>query len=123
MPRALWQSLGWAAVLLALAGAVLPLVPTTPLLLLAAAAFARSSPRLEAWLLTHPRFGPAIGDWRRERSIAPAAKLSALFAMVAVLSVSFLLGLPGWLLLVQAAVLGAVGIFIATRPRPARRSP
>src|SRR5690606_8396288 len=63
--RSLWLTFGLVCVGLALAGVVLPLLPATPFLLLAAFAFTRSSPRLHAWLLGHRHFGPLIEDWRR----------------------------------------------------------
>src|SRR5690606_41134853 len=60
---------GAGAVGLALAGTVLPLLPTTPFLLVAAWAFARSSPRLDAWLHAHPRLGPPLAAWQARRAI------------------------------------------------------
>ena len=81
---------GWGAVALGLAGAVLPLVPTTPFLLLAGACFARSSPRLNAWLLAHPRLGPYLEQWRRDRSVPAGAKGRALFVVVLTFAVSIL---------------------------------
>lgn len=68
---------GAGAVGLALAGAVLPLLPTTPFLLVAAWAFARSSPRLDAWLRAHPRLGPPLAAWEARRAIPRRAKLLA----------------------------------------------
>ena len=66
------RALGLAATALGLAGAVLPVVPTTPFLLVAAWAFARSSPRLEAWLRDHPRLGPPLREWEARRAIPGA---------------------------------------------------
>lgn len=58
-------------------GVVVPLLPTTPFVLLAAYAAARSSPRLHAWFLAHPTFGRMIQDWQRTRRIPPAALAAA----------------------------------------------
>jgi hypothetical protein len=80
--RALLLACGWIAVGLALAGIPLPFLPTTPFLLLAAACFLRSSPRLHRKLLADPRFGPHLAQWQRDRSVPPGAKLRA-FALVA----------------------------------------
>ena len=69
LSRALWATLGLAFVGVGAVGVVVPGLPTTPLLLLAAACFARSSPRLYAWLLRNPTFGPLIEDFRAGLSL------------------------------------------------------
>jgi uncharacterized membrane protein YbaN (DUF454 family) len=122
MTRGFYFILGLVAVALAVLGALLPLLPTTPFLLVAAWAFARSSPRLEAKLLAHARFGPMIADWRRAGAIDRRAKRVSALVMVATLVGGALAGLSMTLLAVQAAVLAAVSWFIWTRPEPARGS-
>lgn len=76
--RLLLLSLGFAFVGLAALGAVLPLLPTTPFLLLAAACFARSSKRWHQWLARNPLFGPLLLDWETHRCIQPRVKLLAI---------------------------------------------
>ena len=121
--RWLWLSLGFIATGFGIAGVVLPLVPTTPFLLLAAFAFARSSPRFHEWLINHPHFGPVILDWQRNGSIARRHKVAGLLAMAASLAVTWLAGIAVWAITLQAVVLAAVAIFILTRPdAPAPRS-
>lgn len=120
MLRLFWFLGGAFALLLGVAGIVLPLVPTTPLLLLAAFCFARSSPRLEMWLIEHPRLGPPIRDWRAEGAISARGKTLALVAIGATFALSLVLRLPAHVLLIQAVTLGAVALFIVTRPLPAR---
>lgn len=121
MIRIFWGGLGGISVGLGAAGVVLPLVPTTPFMLLAAYCFARSSPRLERWLLGHPRFGPTIRDWRMHRAISDRGKMLAVVAIGLTFALSVALRLPGMVLAVQAVVLGAVSLFILTRPTAPRR--
>ncbi len=114
--RLLWLVMGITALVLGAAGTVVPLLPTTPFLLVAAWCFARASPRLHHWLVTHPRLGPPIEDWRRAGAIRPRAKMVAMIAIAASLLTSVLLGVGGAVLAIQAAVLAAVSVFILTRP-------
>ncbi|MCB1391179.1 MAG: YbaN family protein [Rhodobacteraceae bacterium] len=116
--RLVWTIAGGLALVLGVVGIVLPLLPTTPLLLLAAFCFARSSPRLEMWLIEHPRLGPPIRDWRAEGAISPRAKALAMAAIAATFGLSLALRLPTRVLLIQGVALGAVTLFILTRPRP-----
>ena len=120
MIRPLWIALGLLAAGLGIVGLVLPLLPTTPFMILAAACFAKSSPRLHDWLVGHRIFGPAIRDWRDHRAISRKAKRLALTAMAAALLLSVLLGLGWGVLAVQAAVLGVMGSWIWTRPEGPR---
>jgi len=114
--RGLWLVCGLAAMALGAIGAVLPLLPTVPFLLLAAFCFARSSERLHAWLLNHPRFGPPILDWAERGAIARTAKWAASGSILAALGLSVVLGVGLPVLALQAAVLAAVALFIWTRP-------
>ena len=63
--RALYVVLGFTALALGIAGVVLPVLPTTPFVLLAAACFARGSTRFHDWLLAHALFGPMISEWQQ----------------------------------------------------------
>lgn len=116
MTRTLWLLLGYAATGLAIAGVILPLVPATPFLLVAAYAFARSSPRLHLWLTTHKQFGPLIDNWNRYGAISPRAKTAAVGVMLATLGASWLWGVGTTVLAIQAAVMTATATFILTRP-------
>lgn len=80
--RPLLILLGLCCLALALLGVFLPLLPTVPFLLLAAACFARSSRRLHQWLLRHRRFGPVIQHWQDHRAMPRRAKRMALATLV-----------------------------------------
>lgn len=116
--RYLWLGFGWLNVALAGAGAILPLLPTTPFLLVAAFAFARGSQRWHGWLINHRHFGPLISNWHAHRAISRRAKIGASASLLVLLPLSVLVGAPGWLLAVQAVVLGLVAVFLWSRPEP-----
>ena len=94
--RLVCAGLGTLFVLLGLFGLFLPVLPTTPFLLLAAACFARSSRRVFNWLLNHPRFGPLIREWREHRSIPYRAKRAALWLIALSFAISIGFFVPGW---------------------------
>ncbi|WP_170593194.1 YbaN family protein [Ruegeria arenilitoris] len=112
----LWATLGLLCVALAMIGVALPLLPTVPFLLLAAFCFARSSSRLHNWLMSHRTFGPLILDWQTSGAIRPAAKKAATLSVAAVFGLSILVSVPSHVLIIQAVTLGAVMIFIWSRP-------
>jgi uncharacterized membrane protein YbaN (DUF454 family) len=107
---------GFDSLTLRILGIALPLLPTTPFLLLAAFCFGRSSEKLQRWLLEHPRLGPPIRDWQEQRTISRKAKGLATIAMVLVVVMSILLEVPATILVIQVVVLAAVGAFVYTRP-------
>lgn len=115
-PNLIWTLAGLVSLGIGIVGIVLPLLPTTPLVLLSAFCFGRGSPRLRAWLHDHAHFGPMIADWRARGAIASRAKLMAVIAMAATLGLSLALGLSFGLLAVQALCLAGAATFILTRP-------
>lgn len=116
--RAAWLVAGGIFVGLGALGAVLPLLPTTPFLLVAAFAFARGSDRLHAWLLGHRRFGPLIRDWQAHGAISVATKRLSVAVMAMTPFLSLGLGAPGWTIALQVIVLTGSATFILTRPTP-----
>lgn len=111
-----WRGLGLISTGLGLVGTVLPLVPTTPFLLVAAYAFARSSPRLHNWLLHHPQFGPLINNWRLHRAISRRVKIVSIVLMGSLVLAGWLVGMSSLVVTAQAVILGCVALFILTRP-------
>ena len=109
-------TVGLASLALGAIGIFVPLLPTTPLVLVAAFCFANSSERLHQWLLDHNVFGPLIDNWRRHGAISRNAKIMSVVSMVAILMISWLLEVATWIIAVQAVVLGCSAAFILTRP-------
>jgi hypothetical protein len=116
-----WSLLGLLFLGLGGLGVVLPLLPTTPFVLLAAGCFARSSPRLHRWLLDSQLFGPILRDWEQHRCVPRRAKVVALVTMLGVGGSSILFAVPpGW---PRWAGLGLVavgcGVLLSLRTCPA----
>lgn len=117
--RQLNLALGLLALTLGIIGAFVPLLPTTIFLIIAAFFFGRSSERLEAWLLNHPRLGPSVVGWRRERAIGPRAKLMACAGMTIGFAVLHFAVRPGALAeAAAAAFLIGCAAYVLTRPNP-----
>jgi len=113
-----WIGLGWLFVGLGVLGIALPLLPTTPFLLLAAVCFSRGSEKIHSWLLNHPRLGPPIRDWQAHRAISRNSKITATAAMLILLVITPVVGAPLWAAGVQAAVLAAVATFLWRQKEP-----
>jgi hypothetical protein len=94
--RLLFAACGTLFLGLGVAGIFLPLLPTTPFLLLAAACFARSSRRITHWLHNHARFGPLIREWHEHRAMPYRAKRTALLLIALSFSISIAFFVPGW---------------------------
>jgi uncharacterized membrane protein YbaN (DUF454 family) len=104
---------GWIFFALGVIGAFLPILPTTPFLLLAAYLFSKSSPRFHAWLLSLPLAGKAMSDWNERRVIRPRAKLLC-STMIIFSLVMIWLKAPVYIALKVALtlILGGVMIFV-----------
>ena len=118
--RLLWIFFGSLSLGLGVLGAVLPVLPTTPFVLLAAFCYARGSHRLHRMLLDSRMFGPMIADWQAEGAISRRARYTAAATMLAVLVFSVFMGVPGWVLAIQAVCMGGAATYVLTRPLPAR---
>ncbi|WCH25253.1 YbaN family protein [Aeromonas salmonicida] len=105
MKRWCLMGLGWLAFVTGIVGIVLPLLPTTPFMLLATALFARSSPRFHRWLLAHPWFGPPIVDWQLHRGIRRHARRRAVVFILLSFSVSLAVVPLLWVRLLLIAIM------------------
>jgi len=130
--RLLWVRLGFAALgtlflILGIIGAFLPILPTTPFLLLATACYARSSHRFYNWLMNHPAFGPLIVEWRTYRSIPWRIKLVAVVTMIVTFGSSILFFIKDGRLQLALAAFGltmAIWLYrIPSRDRSGKRKP
>ena len=95
-----------------LIGIALPLLPTTPFLLLAAICFSKGSEQIYCWLINHPTLGPSIINWREKRAITRRSKIIATVSMLVLLVITPLVGAPWWAAAAQGAVLTVVAIFL-----------
>ena len=117
MARAIYLFLGLVLTAVGIVGAFLPLLPSTVFFILAAACFAKSSPRLEAWILDHKTFGPMVRGWRENGAIPRKAKVLACGGMALGFVAFFVAAHPKpWLALVVAATLAACAAFVVSRP-------
>ncbi len=91
--RLIWLTFGFLSLIIGILGVILPLLPTTPFILLAAALFAKSSTRLYNYLAENKYFGPIIISWQETRTVPPRAKIiSGLFMSVSVIaSIAYML--------------------------------
>jgi uncharacterized protein len=98
---------GWLAVVIGVVGIFVPLLPTTPFLLIAAFCFSKASPRFHDWLINHRHLGPPVRAWRERGAIRLKAKLLATFLIA--LSV----GYSAWKFQSERLLLAIVGVTIA----------
>lgn len=112
----LWLA-GTVALILGIIGAFLPVLPTTPFILLAAACYAKASERFHRRLLNHPTFGPTIRNWEQYRSIAPKTKRIAISMMTLSIGVSiYVVREHLWLQIMLATIAVSVGTWMWRLP-------
>jgi uncharacterized protein len=115
--RLIYLGIGWLSLGMAVAGVILPVLPTTPMLLLAVWAFGKSSPELAEKIRNHRVFGPPVRDWQDHGVISTKAKLPAITIMSAMGGWLWVYGnLPTWLALLIIAVMAGAGVFVGSRP-------
>lgn len=122
--RLFWRTLALFFVLLGIIGIALPVMPTVPFLIAALWAASKGWPRLESWLINHPKYGPDIRAWRESRVVKRRSKVLALVMMTGgyVILWVFVPQVPVWLKAVVGVVLISVGYWLATRPESVPQS-
>ena len=110
----LWLA-GTVSLILGAIGVVVPGLPTTPFVLLAAACYAKASPRLHAWLLNHRLTGPMLRDWESDRSLTRRTKVIAVGSMLVMVSFSIWSFRHRWIAQAVLVVLGVIGAWVVLR--------
>ncbi|MEC7917353.1 MAG: YbaN family protein [Pseudomonadota bacterium] len=110
LAKLMWVSLGSLFVGLGAIGVIVPGLPTTPFLILAAACYIRSSQRLYDWLISNKRFGPYLKDYREGKGIPRKAKRLAVVMIVVFVSFSVVFGIEDLTLKIVVGLLGLIGL-------------
>ncbi len=114
--RLSWRCLAWSCLVLGAVGTLLPLLPTTPFVLLAAWAAPKGSPRLADWLQRHRHFGPLLEAWSRHRAIPRRAKWLAVLMLTASWALLWWLQTAPLVLAVLALLFTLVAGYLLSRP-------
>ena len=115
MRRTFYLVLGWVALVIGFIGMALPLLPTVVFWIFAAFCFSRSNPKVERWLVEHPKVGPHILAWRDRGAISRKGKVAASLALIGS-SLIGLFTLTGPIAFLPTAICLGAGAFIWTRP-------
>lgn len=116
LQRRLLTGIGLGLLPVAAAGLVLPLLPGTPILLLASFCLAKGSPRFESWLIRHPMLGPPILAWRANGAIPRPAKGFAGLALAASMNAAAISPAPQLIKVAVGIVLSLVLVYVISRP-------
>ena len=116
--RSTWIALAGLFVVLAVLGVLLPGLPTTPFVLLAAACAAKGSPRLHTWLLAHSLFGPMIRNWQEQGAVSRQAKRWSLLTMLVCAAIVIATAPRVWMSALACGFMLIVGCWLWQRPEP-----
>ncbi|MBC7429167.1 MAG: YbaN family protein [Bacteriovorax sp.] len=120
MKKITYLILGHLCLTLGIIGAFLPILPTTPFLLLAAFFYSQSSPRLHGWIINHKYLGPPLKDWQERGVIGKKAKILATVMISLIIILRFpSLNINLWIKVFASTVLVCVLAFIWSRPSTA----
>ncbi len=121
--RLLWRWLAWSSLGLGAVGVFLPLLPTTPFLLVAAWAAPKGSPRLHHWLYRHPKYGPLLTVWQTQRAVPRRAKCLAVTLLASSWTILWLSDTATGVLWFTALLFISLATFLISRPAPAPIAP
>ena len=107
---------GWVSFALGVIGIVLPLLPTTPFMLLAAACFANSSPRFHTWLMNHKYFGPIIRNFQEGKGIPRRVRNNTIILIWIMMSISMLVVAKLWSTVLLVTIGTIVSIYLLQLP-------
>ena len=107
---------GWLCVVLGVVGIFLPLLPTTPFLLLAAWLFARSSERFHEWLVTHSTLGPILSAWQNGEGMERSLRRRVITVLWLSMLLSMAIVAKWWAVLMLSAIATGVTIFLLRQP-------
>jgi len=111
------MALGLTSLALGILGSVLPILPTTPFILLAAYLFSKSSDKLYKWLIKIPKFGQVISDWNENGVVGLNSKLICVLSLIlVVIYISFLTEFTFFIKTFLTLTLFLAGLFVTTRP-------
>lgn len=111
-----WRTLAVTCVVLGIIGAFVPVLPTVPFLLVAAWAAGKGWPRLETWLLDHPKYGATIRRWREHGAVPRRAKWAASGMMLLSAAMLVWSPVPVWVKWAVPALMAAVALWLWLRP-------
>ncbi len=114
----LWRLAGGGALIAGIVGLTLPILPTTPFLLMAAYGFSRGSRRIHQWIVDPESLGSGFAEWRRRGMVPASGKILVLLAMLLGFLLAWVSGIETTSLIIEGVGLVLVGGYILTRPSP-----
>jgi uncharacterized protein len=111
MKKFLWKILGFLSLGMAYIGVITPGLPYSPFVVFAAYCFAKSSPRMHAWIMNHKTFGPFITNWNQKRVFPLKLKFFMLASMSVSLLIMFFTGVKTIGIISTAIFMGLVAIW------------
>ncbi len=118
MQTLFWRTLVVIFITLGIIGAILPGMPTTVFLILAAWAASKGWPQMDAWLLNHPKYGPTLRDWRANGTVPRKAKWIASIMMTLSGILMLFTTAPFWVKVFTDTTMLVVAIWLCLRPEP-----